>query len=111
MDQLTSDPNNASAREELARLFAEPLEQVDLAIEQVRLLLEMPDQPPAKRAEWLSLIAAWQIRYRTDPQAALETLRQIVVEYPQSPQAFAAQRRLNLMDAERRAREATAAKR
>jgi hypothetical protein len=105
VDQLTRDPDNASAREGLARLFAEPLEQVDLAIEQVRLLLEMPDQPPSKRAEWLSLIAAWQIRYRNDPQAALETLRQIVVEYPQSPQAFAAQRRLNLMDAERRVRE------
>jgi hypothetical protein len=109
--QLRREPNDVSAREELARLFAEHLERLELAIEQIRLLLEMPDQTPSKRAEWLSLIAAWQLRDPDASEAARETLRRIISEYPQSPQAFAAQRRLSLMDAERRARKATASKR
>lgn len=110
VEQLTRNPNDVSAREELARLFAENLERVELGIEQIRLLLGMPDQPPSKRAEWLCLIAAWQLRDQDASEVARDTLRRIISEHPQSPQAFAAQRRLSLMEAERRMREATVTK-
>jgi len=48
-------------REKLARLLAERLNQADQGLEQLMLLLNMPDVPDAKRAEWLSLIANWHI--------------------------------------------------
>jgi hypothetical protein len=99
-EQLTRDPNDVSAREKLARLFAEPLSQADLAIEQIELLLGMAAQPDRQRAEWLSLIAAWQLRHRHDPTAARAILQRLLQEFPNTAQAFAAQRRLSLLDAE-----------
>ena len=100
---LEQAPDNVPARERLARLFAEHLDQPDQGIEQVTLLLDMPDQPDARRAEWLGLIAAWHIRYRQDADAGREVLQRVINEFPQSPQALAARRRLQLLDAGSRA--------
>ena len=97
---LEADPKNVPARERLARLFAEHLDQPDLGLEQVTLLLEMPDQPDSRRAEWLGLIAAWQIRYRHDSDAGRKALERLIREFPQTAQAFAARRRLQLLDAQ-----------
>lgn len=105
-EQLTRDPNDISAREKIARLLAEPLGQADLAIEQIELLLGMPAQADAKRAEWLNLIATWQLRLRHDPNAARVILQRLIQESPNTAQAFAAQRRLNLINAEAAARKA-----
>ena len=104
VETLKQDPNNVSARERLARLFAEHLDKPDQAIEQVNLLLAMPDQPDARRAEWLSLIAAWHIRYRHDTDTGRQTLERLLREFPQSVQAFAARRRLHLLDMEAKVR-------
>jgi hypothetical protein len=100
VELLKRDPNNVSAREKLARLFAERLEEPDLGIEQAALLLDLPDQLESRRAEWLGLIAAWHIRYRHDAQAGRETLERLIREFPQSPQALAARRRLQLLNAD-----------
>jgi hypothetical protein len=95
-ERLTQNPNNISDREQLARLLAEPLGKPDLAIEQIELLLDLTAQPDVKRVEWLTLIAGWQIQLLQDEVAAQVTLTRIVKEFPGSPQAFTAQRRLNL---------------
>jgi hypothetical protein len=104
VELLKHDPNNVSARERLARLLAEHLDQPARAIEQVKLLLDMPDQPDERRAEWVSLVAAWQIRYLHDTDTARKTLERLLREFPHSAQAFAARRRLQLLDAEAKAR-------
>ncbi len=98
--QLTQNPNDIAAREKLARLLAEPLGQADLAIEQIELLLGMPAQADAKRADWLSLIAAWHLRLRQDATAARAILLRVINDFPNTTQAFAAQRRLNLLNIE-----------
>jgi hypothetical protein len=97
---LKGDPNNVHARERLARLFAERLDQPDLGIEQVTLLLDLPDQPDLRRADWLGLIAAWHIRYRHDSAAGRKVIERLIREFPRSPQAFAAHRRIQLLDRE-----------
>src|SRR5256885_12508369 len=51
------------------------------------------DQPERKCAEWLAMVAAWQLKYRQDRNGARVRLEQLVREFPQTPQAFAAQRR------------------
>jgi len=61
VERLKLDPNNVPAREKLARIFSERLNQPERGIEQITELLNMPDQPEPKRAEWLSLSAAWHI--------------------------------------------------
>jgi hypothetical protein len=95
--RLNHDPNNVGAREKLARIFTEMLGKADLGIEQVQLLLNMPEQTDLQRAEWLGTIAAWHIRYRNDLEAGRIVLEKIINEYPETPQALMARRRLRLM--------------
>jgi hypothetical protein len=98
--KLQLDPNNVQAREKFARILTERLHKPDLGIEQMTLLLNMPEQPEPKRAEWLGTIAAWHIRYRRDPDTGRNVLERVVREFPNSPQALVARRRIRLMDAE-----------
>ena len=98
VEKLKRDPNNLAAREKLARLFAEQLDRADLGIEQITLLLDLPDQPEATRAEWLGLCAAWHLKYQHDLPKACEVLQRLVREFPQTPQALAAQRRIRLIN-------------
>ena len=97
---LKAAPDNVSARERLARLLAEHLDKPERGIEQVNLLLDMPDQPDARRAEWLGLLAAWHIRHLHDTDTGRKLLERLMREFPQSAQAFAARRRIWLLDTE-----------
>jgi hypothetical protein len=100
VERLNVNPDDVASRERLARLMTMRLDQADLGIEQLTLLLEMSDQPDAKRAEWLSLIAAWQIKHLEDPENGRRTLERLIRDFPKSPQAVAARRRTQLMDRE-----------
>jgi hypothetical protein len=102
VERLKQDPNHVPAREKLARLLADHLNQPEQAAEQLVLLLNMPDQPDSKRAEWLGLTAAWHIRHRQDFETAQKVLERLVREFPKTPQALAARRRLRNMGAEYR---------
>jgi hypothetical protein len=104
VEELKKNPDNAAQREDLARLFAEQLDAVDRGLEQLDLLLAMPNLTEAKAAQWLALMAAWQLKYKQDQTSARKLLERIVRLYPKTPQAFAAQTRLSLMDAEARMR-------
>lgn len=94
VERLKIDPNNVVAREKLARIAAEHLGQARMALDQIQLLLGMANQPANRRADWLSLKAAWEIKYLHDGPAARKTLEQLAREYPQTAQAFAARQRL-----------------
>lgn len=100
VERLKRNPDDVEARESFAFLLGEQFGKTDPAIEQLNLLIGIPDQPASKYAEWLALIAAWQIKYRHDPVAAKALLERIVREFPQTPQALAARRRLELMETE-----------
>ena len=102
--RLQKDPDDTRAREDLAHTFADDLGQMDQALEQLELLLGMPRQAQEQTVEWLALLASWQLRNRRDEEAGRRTLDRLIHEYPQSPQAFVAQRRLNLMDMEQKIR-------
>jgi hypothetical protein len=101
VEQLKRNPDNTLARERLARIMAEQLDQASLGIDQIKLLLDMPDRSASERAEWIGLMAAWQIKYAHDEETARESLQRLIREYPDSPQALAARRRLELLDRER----------
>jgi len=97
VDQLKENPNNVAAREKLARILTERLSKPLLGIEQVQLLLDMPDRSEAERVGWLGLIAAWQIKYCHDLPSGQAVLEQILREFPGTPHALMARRRLELM--------------
>jgi hypothetical protein len=98
VQRLERNPNDALAREKLARLLAEQLNQAPSAIEQLQWLLQLPEQGESRRAEWLGLIAAWQIKLLGDAEAGRRTLEQLVRDFPQTAQALAARRRIRLLD-------------
>jgi hypothetical protein len=104
VELLRRNPNDSDARERFARVLAEHLSQTDTALDQVNLLLGMSNQPEKKRAEWIGLMAAWQLRFRKDVAAGKALLERLVREHPQTAQAFAAQQRLSLMAVEERIR-------
>ncbi|MCX6904209.1 MAG: tetratricopeptide repeat protein [Verrucomicrobia bacterium] len=104
VEKLRQNPNDIPAREEFARLLAEHLGEVGQGIEQMELLLAMPDPPPGKPPEWLQLMAGWHLRLRRDTEAGRGFLERIVHEFPQSRQAFEAQARLNMIKVEERLR-------
>jgi hypothetical protein len=94
---LKKDPDNIEAREELARILTEQLGQVDQGIEQLALLLDVPGQEDARRAEWLALMASWSLKYKHDQPRARHLLERVIHEFSGSPQALAAKRRLMLL--------------
>jgi len=100
VNRLKADPDDITTRERLAWLFAEQLGRADMGIEQTRLLLDLPNQPENKKAEWLAQIGAWQLKHLKNKEAGRRTLEQLIREYPQSAQAFTAVRRLGLLDVE-----------
>ena len=104
--KLQLDPDNIALREELARILAEQLGKAAHAIEQIELLLSIPGVPAEKAARWLALKAAWQIKHQGDDRTGRQTLERIIQRFPESSQAFAARRRITLMDMEKRIRAA-----
>jgi len=102
VEELTLDPNNVPAREKLARLLTERLNKVDQGLEQMTLLLNLPDQTDAKHAEWLSLMGQWEIHYQHDLEKGRRILERVIREFPHSLEAAAARRRLQSSDAEYR---------
>ncbi len=102
--RLVKNPDDVAAREKFARLLAESLGDAPTAIEQLELLLAMPDQPTSKRGEWLLTKAAWHARYRDDFDTAKLVYQEVMRDFPSTTQAFAAQRRLSLIDLQAQSR-------
>jgi tetratricopeptide (TPR) repeat protein len=107
VEALQKNPDDVAAREEFARVLADNLGEADTAIEQVELLLAMPNQPAEKRGHWLLLLAAWHLRHRDDRDRARLLYEQILRDFEKTPSAFAAQRRLHLLDIRARVRRST----
>jgi TolA-binding protein len=103
--RLTANPNDVPTREAFARLMAENLGQPAVGIEQLDLLLALPSPADTQKAAWLLLQAAWQLESLGDRAAGEKTLRRLVQEFPKSPQAFSAQRKLRRMEVETRSRQ------
>jgi hypothetical protein len=98
VEQLKRNPDDVAAREKFAHLLAEQLGNPKTAIEQLELLLAMRGQPPARRAEWLMTIAQWHARFLEDTDTAKLIYQEVLRDFPASQQAFAAQRRINLIN-------------
>jgi hypothetical protein len=98
IEKLEREPNNVLTREKLAHLQAEKLSQARQAIEQMTFLIEMPGQEDAKKAEWLSLVASWQIKNLANAAIGRKTLERLIREFPGTPQAHAARRQLQLLE-------------
>jgi hypothetical protein len=98
VDRLRRDPDRIEAREEFARLLADHLAKPEAALDQLDLLLGMDGQPESKQAEWLGLKASWLLRHFPEDPRGRAALEKILSDFPASPQALAARRRIHLLN-------------
>jgi hypothetical protein len=96
-EKLTEDPNDISARETLAVVLAEKLGKTTLGVEQLKLLLEMADSADEQKAKWLAQVAIWEFEAEKNEEKFRGALHDLIANYPQTAQAFAAQRKLFLL--------------
>ena len=106
--RLKQQPGDPATCDELARLLAGPLNQPQAAISQIEMLLSQPNPPPEKVADWLGLIAVWQIELLHDLEAGRATLQRVLREHPGTSTAYAAERRLQHLDTDEKVRTAEA---
>ncbi|HOW65111.1 MAG TPA: tetratricopeptide repeat protein [Verrucomicrobiota bacterium] len=102
--QLAQYPNDWEAREELAKVCAESLQQVDRAVEQMEYLIAQPHAPAKKTALWLNELADIHLKYGAGLDKGRETLQRIIDLFPGGAAAEAAMNRLMRLKIELNAR-------
>ena len=108
--KLEHHPTDTDTREQLAMLYAEEFQRMDLASEQLEQLIALPEEPPKHVARWLNLLATLQIKYARDLPEAERALRRIIERFPGGAAATIASTRLATLRSELKGGEQTAAK-
>lgn len=109
VQHLEQHPQDSEAREQLAILYADHYQRLDLAAEQLSQLINQPQQPGRSVVRWLNLLADLQIRHGCTYEAVAETLTQITTRYPNLAAADLARNRLELLRLELKGKTATPA--
>lgn len=96
--RLENNPADLSTRLRLARVLAEGLGQIEAARTQLKLLWDSPEATSGQQAEALAAEASWELRLLQRESSARPLLNRLVNDYPETPQAWAARRQLDLLD-------------
>ena len=97
---LEAHPLDTEVREKLAILYARQFKRVDLAMLELEQLINQPNQPPKRVAQWVNLLADLQIHGGADYETVRATLQIILDRFPGLPVADLAQSRLNILKLE-----------
>lgn len=96
---LEEHPDDWDAREKLASIYSRHCHDLRAAVAQLEMLLETPEQPRKKVAQWLNMEADFYIRAH-DLAGAKAALERIIELYPESAPANMAQSRISLLKME-----------
>ena len=91
---LEAHPHDTEVREKLAAIYANDFKRLDLATMELAQLINEPKHKPKQVAQWLNLLANYQIELGADLETVQATLEKIVERFPGLPVAEIAQRRL-----------------
>jgi hypothetical protein len=91
---LEAYPLDAEARENLAIVYAEHLNQLDMAIVQLEQLIECPQFPAVQTVRWLNRMVDLQVRLGSDIEGGRLTLQRILDRFPGTSFALQAERRM-----------------
>jgi hypothetical protein len=91
---LEEFPYDNDARENLALLYANHYQRLDLATGQLEQLIAFPNQPTRQVVRWLNLLADLQIQFEASEESIRQTLERIVESYPKTAAAETASHRL-----------------
>ncbi|HXR05411.1 MAG TPA: hypothetical protein VN836_11960 [Verrucomicrobiae bacterium] len=104
---LEQHPLDAEVREKLAILYADHYQRLDLATDELKQLVEQPNQPARRVAQWLNLLADLQVRHGADYDTVRQTLEMIVERFSNSALAERARNRLAHLKLELKGRQET----
>lgn len=91
---LTQFPNDTEAREQLAKIYVDHYHRLDLATEQLEMLINLPTESPRRIAQWYNLLADLQIRSTGETLLAAETLQRLIDRFPKQSFSDVARQRL-----------------
>lgn len=104
---LEAHPHDTEVREKLALIYRNDFKRLDLAMLELKHLINEPNHKPRQVAHWSNLLANFQIELGSDVGTVQATLENIVERFPGLPVAEMAQRRLALLNNEFRGRQET----
>ncbi len=102
---LEQHPHDTEVREKLAAVYARDFKRLDLAAMELEQLINEPKHKPRQVAHWLNLLANFQVELGADAATVCATLGKIAGEFPGSPMAEMAQRRLARVSSEIKGRQ------
>jgi tetratricopeptide (TPR) repeat protein len=97
---LDQHPLDTEAREELALVYANSYQRLDLAVDQLEQLIGSPNQPSKHVAHWLNTLADLHIRMNSDRASAVSALHRIIELFPGTAVAANAEKRGAYIDLE-----------
>ena len=102
---LAEYPLDAEARENLAIIYADHYQRLDMATHELEQMIGHPNQPGRLVVHWLNLLADLQIRSGAAFETVQQTLQRIVDRDPKAAPAEIARRRLALLKLEMKSKE------
>ncbi len=107
VQHLQEHPQDTDAREQLAIIYADHYQRLDLAADQLSQLINQPNQPARNVIRWLNLLADLQVRHGCQYDSVAQTLAQIIERFPDHGAADLARNRLDLLRLELKAKSAS----
>lgn len=102
--QLEKHPLDLEARENLAMLYAESYQRLDMALEQLETMIQFPNQPARNIVKWLNRMADLHIKIDGNIPAAKECLERICTQFPDSAHDSQAAKRIHFLGLEKKGR-------
>jgi hypothetical protein len=97
---LEQHPLDTEVRENLAVIYADHYQRLDLAAHELEQLSEQPNQPMKRVVHWLNLLADLQIRHGADYDTVRGTLEKIGERFPDTAPAELARKRVDCLPRE-----------
>ena len=91
---LEQHPHDTEVRVKLATIYARDFKRLDVAKVELCQWINEPKHKPKQVAAWLNLLANFQVELGADVATVTDTLGRIVEQFPDSPMAEIAARRL-----------------
>jgi tetratricopeptide (TPR) repeat protein len=102
---LEQHPLDTEAREKLAVIYADHYARLDLALDQLEQMIQLPSQPHRLVVRWLNQYADLQIRSGADYDSVKGSLQRIVDLDPNVAAAEIARKRIDLLKLELKAKQ------
>ncbi|MDA7657299.1 hypothetical protein N8737_01225 [Verrucomicrobia bacterium] len=104
IQQLNEHPLDLETRENLALLYANHYQRLDMAVDQLETMITFRNQAPRQIVKWLNLMADLHIKLSGSIPDAKACLDRVCQLFPNSPHEAQARKRIHLLGREKKGR-------